>query len=83
VDALRLWDVMDSPVPVPLWFCDFVEAVAGRRCNQHHDAEPVSHESLQPFRQRFADNRDMDFYSRWATWFLFGRLKDAAPVFVP
>jgi hypothetical protein len=67
--ALRLWDVTDSPVPVRVWFCGFVEAVAGRRCNKHHDAEPVSDESLQPFRQRFADSRETDFYSRYANWF--------------
>jgi WD40 repeat protein len=83
LDALRLWDVMDSPVPVPLWFCEFVEAVAGRHCNEHHNAEPVSHESLRPFRQRFADSRDTDFYSRYAHWFLHERLKDPAPAFVP
>jgi len=83
LDALRLWAAMDSPVPVPLWFCEFVEAVAGRRCNQHHDAEPVSRESLQAFRQRFADSRETDFYSRWANWFVYERLKDPAPAFVP
>ena len=83
LDALRLWDVTDSPVPVPEWFCEFVEAVAGRHCNEHHDAEPVSHEALQPFRQRFADSRKTDFYSRWASWFLHERLKDPAPPFVP
>ncbi len=82
-DALRLWDVMDSPVPVPLWFCEFVEAVAGRRCNEHHEVEPVSHEALQPFRQKFADTREMDFYSHYANWFLDERLKDPAPPFVP
>ena len=82
-DALRLWDVMDSPVPVPEWFCGFVEAVAGRRCNEHHDAEPVNRESLQTFRQRFADSRETDFYSRWANWFLHERLKDPAPPFMP
>jgi WD40 repeat protein len=83
LDALRLWDVMESPAPVPGWFCEFVEAVAGRRCNERHDAEPVSHESLQTFRQRFADGRQTDFYSRYANWFLHERLKDPSPAFVP
>jgi WD40 repeat protein/predicted Ser/Thr protein kinase len=82
-DALRLWDVTDSPVPVPVWFCEFVEAVAGRRCNERHDAEPVSRESLQAFRHRFSDSRETDFYSRWANWFLYERLKDPVPPFVP
>ena len=82
-DALRIWDVVDPPVPAPDWFCGFVEAVAGRRCNEHHDTEPVSRESLQSFRQRLADTRERDFYSRYANWFLHERLKDPAPAFVP
>ncbi len=82
-DALRLWDVMDSPVPVPLWFWEFVEAVAGRRCNEHHEVEPVSHESLQPFRQKVAQTRETDFYARYANWFLNERVKDPAPPFAP
>jgi len=82
-DALRLWDVMDAPVPVPAWFCGFVEAVAGERLNARRDVEPVRRESFQPFRQRFADARQTDFYSRWANWFLHQRFKDPPPRFEP
>jgi WD40 repeat protein len=82
-DALRIWEVVEPPVPAPDWFCDFVEAVAGRRCNEHHDTEPVSRESLQAFRQRFTNSRETDFYSRYANWFLHERLKDPAPAFEP
>lgn len=78
-DALRVWDVMDAPVPVPAWVPDFVEAVAGRRLNARHEMESVSRESMQPFRQKFAEAREKDFYSRWANWFLYERLKDPAP----
>jgi len=81
-DSLRLWDVMDAPTPVPAWFCEFAEAVGGKRLNAHGDAEPVSRESIQLFRNQYADDREMDFYSRWAHWFLYERLKDAAPAFV-
>jgi WD40 repeat protein len=81
-EALHLWDVTVPPVPVPTWFCGFVEAVAGKRLNARRDAEPVSRESLQPFRQRFAE-RGTDFYSRWANWFLWERMRDPAPAFVP
>ena len=81
-DSLRLWDVMNAPTPVPAWFCEFVEAVAGKRLNAHGDAEPISRELIQRFRDQFADDREMDFYSRWAHWFLYERLKDPAPAFV-
>jgi hypothetical protein len=43
----------------------------------------VGHNSLQPFRQRFAGVQDSDFYSRWAKWFLWTRLNDPAPEFMP
>jgi WD40 repeat protein len=82
-DALRLWDMMVPPVPVPDWFCGFVEAVAGKRLNARRDAEPVGREALQPFRQKFAEQRETDFYSRWANWFLYERLEDTAAAFVP
>jgi dipeptidyl aminopeptidase/acylaminoacyl peptidase len=82
-DALRLWDVMDPPVPVPAWFSGFVEAVAGKRLNARRDAEPVGREALQSFRQKFADERETDFYTRWANWFLYERLKEPAAAFVP
>lgn len=82
-DALRIWEVVEPPVPAPDWFCDFVEAVAGRHCNERHDVEPVSRESLQPFRQKFASSQETDFYSRYAHWFLHERLKDLVPAFVP
>jgi WD40 repeat protein/serine/threonine protein kinase len=82
-DALRLWEVIDAPVPVPAWFCGFVEAVAGKRVNARRDVEPVGRESLQTFRQKFGDARQTDFYSRWAHWFLYERLKDPPPRFEP
>jgi len=81
--ALRIWDIVTPPVPVPSWFCDLVEAVAGKHLTAARDAEAVGRDSLQPLRQRFAVVQDSDFYSRWARWFLWERMKDPAPEFVP
>jgi WD40 repeat protein len=82
-DALKIWDIVTPPVPVPPWFCDLVEAVAGKRQTSSRDAEPVGRDSLQPLRQRFAGVQQSDFYSRWARWFLWERMNEAAPEFVP
>ena len=82
-DALRIWSVVSPPVPVPSWFCDLVEAVGGKRLAASGETEPVGRDSLRPLRQRFAGARDTDFYSRWARWFLYERLKDPAPEFRP
>ena len=81
---LRIWNLLTPPVPVPSWFCDLVEGVAGKRLNVNRDAEPESRDSFQALRKRFANVADPDFYSRWANWFLWERLKDPAPMeFVP
>jgi WD40 repeat protein/predicted Ser/Thr protein kinase len=80
---LSLRDVFTPPVPVPAWFCDLVVAVAGKRLNASRDAEPIGPESSLPLRQRFRQVKDADFYSRWARWFLWERMQDPAPEFVP
>ena len=82
-DRLRVWDVTDAPVAVPAWFCDLVEAVAGKRLNAQRDAEYVGRQSVQSFRDRFRDSGRPEFYSRWAHWFLHERLKDPVPPFDP
>ena len=82
-DRLRVWDVTDAPVAVPAWFCDLVEAVAGKRLNAHRDAEYVGRQSVQSFRNRFRDSGRPEFYSRWAHWFLHERLKEPVPPFDP
>jgi WD40 repeat protein len=82
-DALRLWDVVNAPAPAPTWFCDLVEAVAGKRLNSSRDVEVVSREAIRPFRERFARLEATDFYSRWAHWFLHERLKEPVPAFEP
>jgi len=81
--ALKVLDVVTPPVPVPAWFCDLVQAVARKRLNASREAEPVGGDSLQPLRQRFASVQDTDFYSRWAKWFLWERMKEPAPEFAP
>ncbi|MFO1500222.1 MAG: protein kinase [Verrucomicrobiota bacterium] len=84
-DALRLWDLIDPPVPVPVWFCDFVEAVAGKRLNGRGETEPISRGPLRSFRERLASAGETrgDFYARWGAWFLSERLMDPAPMFAP
>ena len=82
-DALRVWDVVTPPVPVPPWFCDLVQAVSGRSPAANREVEPIASDSLQPLRQRFAALQNPDFFSCWAKWFLWDRMKDPAPQFVP
>jgi WD40 repeat protein/serine/threonine protein kinase len=82
-DALRISDVVTAPIPVPPWFCDLLQAVSGKGVGPRREIEPVAGDSLQALRQRFAALKASDFYSRWAKWFLWERMQDPAPEFVP
>jgi len=85
MDALSTWETVAPPVPVPPWFCDFLQAVSGRRVTGRREVENVSSDSLSAFRQRFAatSQSETDFYSRWARWFLWERMKESSREFVP
>ena len=68
-----------APVPVPPWFCDLVEAVAGKRLNANSDAEPLSRGSVLLLSEKLASIKEADFYSNLAKWFLYERFKAPAP----
>ncbi len=80
-DALRIWEVTDVPVPVPAWFCDFVEGIAGSRLNERKEKELVPFGTLEQLKRKCADPSQSDFYSRWARWFLFARLQEPVEKF--
>jgi WD40 repeat protein/serine/threonine protein kinase len=75
----KLWDMRVAPAPVPAWFCDLVEAVAGTRLAADGQVQPVGYESIESVRRRLLNGTDSGFYARWAKWFLFDRLSDAPP----
>ncbi|HXP62661.1 MAG TPA: hypothetical protein VN829_19330, partial [Dongiaceae bacterium] len=81
--AAQLWDVLVAPAPVPPWFCDLVEAVAGTRLASDGQVLPVSPEVFEALRKRWAAPNQTDFYARWAHWFLNDRQHDPAPRFLP
>jgi len=77
----RLWDVVVAPTPVPAWFCDLVEAVAGSRLGPDGETLPASPQVIVTLRERLDAGKERDFYSRWAKWFLVDRMKDPVPSF--
>jgi len=74
-DAFRLWEVTDSPSPVPSWVCDLAEGIAGRRFNDRGEREPVPSKILQELKFRATNETKTDYYSTWARWFLSDRFK--------
>ena len=77
-EALRLWQVREAPVPVPAWFCEFIEGVAGKRLNGRGDMEPAGRKVLSAYLASAAGT-DPQFYGRWAPWFLADRRMDLTP----
>jgi eukaryotic-like serine/threonine-protein kinase len=82
-DALRVCDVTDVPVPVPAWFCDFVEGVAGCRLNERKEREALPSGTLEQLKSKCVDVNQTDFYSRWGHWFLFARFQEPVEKFLP
>lgn len=75
-DRARIWEVVSPPVPVPSWFCDLIEGVAGARWGTNGASVSTSPEIIHSLRARFSETAAADFYSRWARWFLVERTRD-------
>jgi WD40 repeat protein len=73
-DVLQVWDVPQAPSPVPSWFCDLVEGVAGRRLDARGDWEPASAQGLEAIKKSQLAN-ETAFYANWARQFLVERLE--------
>jgi WD domain, G-beta repeat len=83
IGSMRISDNPTPPPAAPEWFCDLVEALAGRRLDPHGNIEPVSHETLGRLRDSLTNSAATDFYSRWAHWFFVERSKDSPFAFTP
>jgi WD40 repeat protein len=78
---VRLWDSIEAQTPVPMWFCDLVEALAGVRRREDGQLLPVGPEAISKARELARGGVNADFYSRWAKWFLIERMQESPPMF--
>ena len=75
----KLWHVQVVPTPVPPFFPELIEAVAGARLATDGEVQTVPPDALNALRHRFAEAKGSDFYTRWAKWLLFDRRQNPAP----
>jgi WD40 repeat protein/serine/threonine protein kinase len=68
--AAHVWAVPSAPVPVPEWFAEFAEGVAGVRFDGRGNATLVPGTELDQTAQRLPPEGAGDFYERLARWFL-------------
>jgi WD40 repeat protein len=80
---VRLWDATEAQIPVPMWFCDLVEGLAGFRRREDGQLLPVGPEAIPKAREFARGGRNGDFYARWARWFLIERMQESPPLFRP
>src|SRR5262249_13003967 len=71
----RVWNVPETPTPVPAWFSDFAEAVAGLRLSERGYIELVPQSEFEQRAAQVAAKKGDGFYERLAGWFLMD-LKD-------
>lgn len=81
--TVHLWEVRLPPVPVPPWFLEVSDTLAGKRLESQGEIKLVAHAPFQVLRQDFASNAANDFYARWGRWFFWDRLSDPVRPFPP
>lgn len=74
----RLWQVLRAPAPVPPWFPELIEAIAGQRWQPDGGFEPISPSPILVLRDRWVRTTSTNYYERWAGWFLNDRMADPA-----
>jgi len=96
--TVRVWEVPAVPMPVPSWWLDIADALAGQRFNQLGMVEPVSDGRMETWRTLFRspDNKasplqptsqarqaSPGFYTGWAEWFFDSRITRPSAPFSP
>jgi hypothetical protein len=65
----RVWNFPETPTPVPAWFPDFAEAVAGLRLSERGSIELVPQSEFQQRAAQIAAKKGDGFYERLGRWF--------------
>lgn len=67
---LTLYELLNPTFPAPKWLADLAESVAGQRLDVSGKLENTSPRKFFQLRASLGHNRQMEFYARWASWFL-------------
>ena len=68
----RVWEVPPIPVPVPAWFIELAEGVAGLRLGTHGSVQLIPAETVIEPMLRARDSQADGFYDRVGKWFVTG-----------
>lgn len=65
-----LYELLNPSFPAPKWLADLAEAVAGQRLDASGKLENTSPGKFFQLRASLSHSQSMEFYARWASWFL-------------
>lgn len=72
-NVLKVWPILDPPVPVPDWLPIAAEQLAGERINERGSLVNTDGQELPKLFHRLMRSRSDDFYTRWGRWLLTER----------
>jgi WD40 repeat protein/serine/threonine protein kinase len=64
----RVWDVAVAPIPVPEWFVEWAESLAGRQFSPQGTDLAVQWAQTRQWRQKIDAQTDTNFFARLARW---------------
>jgi WD40 repeat protein/serine/threonine protein kinase len=68
--VVAVWETPPVPSPVPGWFLEFAEGVAGMRLNIRGGTEYVTRRELELVASRLAQSNEDGVYEHFGRWFL-------------
>lgn len=71
--TVRVWPVLDPPVPVPNWLPMLAEQIGGERINERGAIVSTDGRELRQIRKNLSRWDDEAFYIRWGKWLLADR----------
>ena len=71
--VVRVWPILNPPVPVPDWLPQAAEQIAGERINDRGSLVNTDGRDLPRIRQRLEHAKGDGFYARWGRWLLSDR----------
>jgi WD40 repeat protein/tRNA A-37 threonylcarbamoyl transferase component Bud32 len=77
----RIYDAPTPPLPVPDWFIDFIETVAGQKLDKRGAPQPIAIARLMAFKEKFPRMDQTDFYGHFVRWFFADRSTRTSSLF--
>jgi len=69
LNSARIWELPNVSLPVPEWLPKLMQAIAGKRFNDHGLSESVPVGELRALKTQLSQSSELDVWTQWAKWF--------------